>query len=192
MVRHLQRQMRVLLDQEDRRALAVELGHDVENLAHHERSETERRLVHQQEARPRHERPRHRQHLLLAARERAGQLLAPPAQRREALIHALDVGQHVGLVAALIGARREVLPDAHLREHQPVLGHQRDARRDDAGRRLADKLAAIERDGAAPRREHAGDVIIRVVLPAPFGTEQAGDLAPATESDTPFSASILP
>ena len=54
-----------------------------EDLLHHERREAEGRLVEQQEPRPQHQRARDRQHLLLAARQRAGLLPPPLLEARE-------------------------------------------------------------------------------------------------------------
>src|SRR5262249_9175978 len=53
----LQRHPRVLLDEQDRRALAVDVLHDAEDRLHQDRREPHRRLVEQQQARPRHQRP---------------------------------------------------------------------------------------------------------------------------------------
>src|SRR5712692_3756480 len=83
MVRDLQRQMGVLLDQENRHALAVQFGDDTEDFLDDDRSQAERRLIHQQNPRTRHQRARHRQHLLLAAGQRSGKLLAALLQRRK-------------------------------------------------------------------------------------------------------------
>ena len=60
----------------------------VEHLGDDERREAERRLVEQQQPRPRHQRARDRDHLLLAARERAGRRVEPRGQRREELADA--------------------------------------------------------------------------------------------------------
>src|SRR5258708_4641619 len=67
----LERLRRVLLDQEDGDALRVDLAHDLEDRLDEDRREAERRLVEHQELRLRHERAADREHLLLAAGERA-------------------------------------------------------------------------------------------------------------------------
>src|SRR5262249_25433776 len=65
----------VLLDQEDGHLLLlVDVADDLEDLLDDQRREAERRLVEQQQPRPAHQRPRDRQHLLLAARQRAAAL----------------------------------------------------------------------------------------------------------------------
>src|ERR1039457_2459028 len=74
-VSELQRMKSVLLDEKDRQSLAlVEIGDDLEDLLDDERRQTERRLVQEQKTRPAHQRPRDRQHLLLAAGKRSAAL----------------------------------------------------------------------------------------------------------------------
>src|SRR5882724_1024828 len=91
---------RVLLDQKDGELLLdVEGADDVENLPGDERGEAERRFVQQQEARPAHERARDRQHLLLAARERAPALVDALAQARKQLEDAGEIGVEIAGVA---------------------------------------------------------------------------------------------
>src|SRR5262245_20587256 len=72
----LERGAGVLLDQEDRDAELAQPHHDAEDLAYDQRGEAEARLVEQQEPWLRHQRAAERQHLALAARQRAGELLA--------------------------------------------------------------------------------------------------------------------
>src|ERR671927_565860 len=75
----------VLLHEQDRHALLVAQPDDqVEHEPDELRREAERRLLEEQEPRPRHERPRDRELLLLAARERGcGELEALPEDREE-------------------------------------------------------------------------------------------------------------
>src|SRR5207248_1204224 len=75
--------MRVLLDHEDGDALPV---HGLDQLQHaidEDRREPHGRLVHADHTRPTHQRARHRDHLLLAARERASRLAGAFAQTWE-------------------------------------------------------------------------------------------------------------
>src|SRR5688572_18035022 len=90
-LRDLERHVRVLLHEEDRGAVAVQLGDGAEDLLHHERREPERGFVHEEQARARHERAPHREHLLLAAGERARLLRGALLQSREPLENALDI-----------------------------------------------------------------------------------------------------
>src|SRR5919202_3079390 len=68
-VRDVERHERVLLDEKDRGALLVDLLDDLEDLLDEDRREAHRRLVEEKELGARHERPAHRDHLLLAASE---------------------------------------------------------------------------------------------------------------------------
>ena len=71
----------VLLDEDDRRAGPVDLGDRPEEpLGHHGR-EAEGQLVHEQQARPAHQRPPDRAHLLLATAEGARHLVQALAQK---------------------------------------------------------------------------------------------------------------
>src|SRR6516165_11176983 len=102
-MRELQGVKRVLLDQEHREfLLAVERSDRTENLARHERRQTERRLVQEQEPRPAHQRAADRKHLLFAAGKSAAALAAALLETREQRKHALDVGLEI----CAIGNRR--------------------------------------------------------------------------------------
>src|SRR5438552_158075 len=74
---HVQGHVRILLHEQDRRALGVDLADDLKNLRHDHRCEPQRRFVEQQQFRPRHQCPRDRQHLLFAATERPTDLILP-------------------------------------------------------------------------------------------------------------------
>src|SRR5215469_1958797 len=58
---------RVLLDEKDRGALTVDVLDDAKDRLDQDRRQPHRRLVEQQQARPRHQRPADGEHLLLAA-----------------------------------------------------------------------------------------------------------------------------
>ena len=72
-----------------RDAALAQLRHRLADLGDHRRHQPFGRLVEQQHLRLEAERARHGQHLLLAARQRAGALLQPLAQEREKVEHAL-------------------------------------------------------------------------------------------------------
>src|SRR6266851_2526752 len=76
----LQRLAGVLLHEQDRALLALELRDDPKDLAHEQGRQPERRLVEHQELRAGHQRPADGQHLLLAPAERRPELLAALAQ----------------------------------------------------------------------------------------------------------------
>ena len=95
-MRDAERHRGILLDDEDRRALLVDRADDVEHLVDEHRRQAHRRLVHQQQLRPRHQRAADRDHLLLAARQRAGILVEPLLDAREQCEDALIVGIELG------------------------------------------------------------------------------------------------
>src|SRR5262245_26986027 len=174
---YLQCHMCVLLDEQDGGSIVIELAHDVEYLCDDEGREPERRLVHEQHARPRHERAGDREYLLFPAGESSGQLLVSLAQPGEAGIHPLEISIDSGPVVALIGACEQVFAHAHLREDEPVLGHERDAVRDDSGRRKSDQLDAGELNRAAPRMQETGNRHHQRGLAGTVRANQAGDLS---------------
>ena len=177
LVGDLQRHVRVLLDHEDGDAVAVQLLDDVEDPLDDQRRQAHRRFIHHQELGPAHQCARHRQHLLLAARQRAGGLGPAFFQGGEPREQRLEVAGDRGMVAAQIGAGSQVFGHRHLRKHQPVLRHQGDAAADDAIGRLADQLVAVEAHRAAPRPQDAGDGVHQRRLAGAVGPEQAGDAA---------------
>src|SRR5918994_338605 len=86
-----------LLDHQDRDALARHLPHDLVELLHHDRCQPHGQLVEDEHRRVGDQRPRHRQHLLLATRQQPRQLGAALAQLREALVgRILGAGQRAG------------------------------------------------------------------------------------------------
>ena len=96
---------------------------DLEAPLDEDRCEAHRRLVHEHQLRARHERPAHRDHLLLAARERARELRAALVEEREERIHVLEV---LGRPAAVqVRAHLQILEHRHRAEEPPVLGHDR-------------------------------------------------------------------
>src|SRR5271165_3627355 len=83
-VGELQRLVRILLDQQHGRLLPlVDFADRAENLLDHERRQSERRLVEQQQPRTAHQRAGYRQHLLLAARKRTAALPSALIEDRE-------------------------------------------------------------------------------------------------------------
>jgi hypothetical protein len=66
-----------------RHAVSAQPLDDAEDLLHHQRRQAQAGLVEHQQLGLRHQRAAHRQHLALAARQRAGQLRAPFLQARE-------------------------------------------------------------------------------------------------------------
>ncbi len=128
-----------------------------EKLLHHHRREAQGQLVDDEDQRIRHEAAPDRQHLLLAARERAGLLAAPLGKAREQrqnLVEALRVGARGAL---RIGAQLEIFLDRHGGEELPSLGHEDEAARRLGVRRKPRHILAGEDDAPAPRRDAAED-----------------------------------
>jgi hypothetical protein len=138
----------------------VHLLDDLEAPLDQDRGEAHRRLVHQEQLRPRHERAAHRDHLLLAARERPCELLAALVQAREQAVYAVEVLAEVG-AAAQVRAQLEVLAHTERSEEPAVLRHDRDAPLDPVRRRDAGHVLALDRHGAAPRADDAEDRLQR-------------------------------
>ncbi len=90
-VRQRQRGQRVLLDQQHRGALGLQLLDRREDLLRHDRREPHRGLVEHEQLRARHHRPPDREHLLLAAGEQPRLVRAPLPQHREQLVHPVQV-----------------------------------------------------------------------------------------------------
>ena len=142
-VGEVERHRRVLLHHQHADALLlVHRAQDAEQLLHDERREAEGGLVQQHELGPQHERARHREHLLLAARERAGLLRAPLLEAREVAVHALQVRLHGVLVLARVGAEAQVLLGGQVDEGAAAVGHMGDAQAHDVlGGAAVDALA---------------------------------------------------
>ena len=87
----VERQLDVLLDQHDREPFGLQLRDGPADLVHDLRREALGRLVHQQHARIAHQGAADRQHLLLAAGERARILRVPLLQPREQAEYAIRV-----------------------------------------------------------------------------------------------------
>src|SRR5712692_11362965 len=146
----LERDVRVLLDDEHRQAIVgIELFDDAEDLLDDRRREPERRLVQHQQARPADERAGEREHLLLSAAERAGLLVTAALQPREVPEDPRSFVPQRAPLAANVGPHAQVLPDAELREQATPFGNVRDAGARDRVRLAARDLLALEDDLAA-------------------------------------------
>src|SRR3954453_18667286 len=173
----VERVVGVLLDEQDRRPLLVDLADDLVDLVDDHGRQPERRLVEQQQARAGHQRPAHREHLLLAAGHRAALLLLALLEAREERVDAVDVLADPGAVAAGERAHLEVLEDRHPREDAPPLGRLGDPDLGDRVARQALDVAAVEDDPPGPRRDDARDGPQRRRLAGAVGADQRDDLA---------------
>src|SRR4029077_7839578 len=149
--RHPQPPHRVLLDEQDRRALLVDLQDRLEDPLDEDRGKPHRRLVQQEQPRMRHERTADRDHLLLAAGEGSRALLLSFREPGKQRVDPFEVAAELRAVTALEGAHLEVLEPGHAREELAALGRLRDAEPNDVVRRLAGDVLATEHDRAAPR-----------------------------------------
>src|SRR3954471_21869118 len=91
-----------------------------EHLLNDHRCEPERRLVQDEEARLAHQRPRDRQHLLLASRERDRLLRPALAQAWEKLVCACKILRAARARPSQIRPEQEMLLDRHGGEHLPA------------------------------------------------------------------------
>ena len=132
------------------RRVARSADDDAEDLAHDQRREAERRLVEHQQPRPRHQRAAEREHLALAAGQRARELAraaragAESARRPRRASHRIAARRRRGVAER---AEREVVRDAHRREQLAPLGHEHQAARD----------ALLDRRAARPARPTIAD-----------------------------------
>ena len=192
-MRDVERHERVLLHEQDRRALGVDVGDDLEDLLDEDRREAERRLVEEEQLRAGHERATDGEHLLLAARQGAALLCRPLAKPREEV-------EHAGRV--LVGCRPA------LRVKPPIWRFSVTVRREKIRRpfrRMADAAAhEPERVGTRdlvavearpiPRARGGGPRSSRsvVVFPAPFAPMRVTISPRLTVMVMPFSAWMLP
>ena len=104
----------------------------------------------------RHQRAPDRAHLLLAAGERAGLLVAAVLEARKKLVHVREL--HVEAPAGLgtVGAHAQVFLDAETRKQPAVLRHVGNAAFHDAMRRQAGEQVIIEAQLAPADRDHPG------------------------------------
>src|SRR5712691_3614864 len=153
----LERERRVLLDEQNGDAARVDLLDHAEHSEHYRRGETERGLIEQEQARLRHERAPDREHLLLAAGERARRLLEPLAQDGK---YRADPFERFGTPRARrapVAAELEVLAHAHSGKEPPPLGHDGDAFTAERVAWQLRELAAIEPQRAGLDAVQAGD-----------------------------------
>src|SRR4051794_1111302 len=153
----------MLLDEQDARAALVrEPADDRQQPLDDDRREPQAELVEQEQPRPPRERARHRQHLLLAAREQPGAPVAQCVERREVL----ERGRRVEPL------QPEVLGDGQAEEDPAALEHVRQAApRQSVGRDTRD-VGAVEPHAAAHRPHEPRDDAQRRRLAGAVRSEQ--------------------
>ena len=166
--------MGVLLDQQDGQAFLLQRADRFPQPLDDDRREPFRRLVHDQAIRIGHQRAADRQHLLLAARQRLGALVAALVQAREQRVDALQIPA-VAVGVAL--GDQQVFLDAERRKYAAALRHQPHAAAHGLERGFLRDLVALEHDLAAARRIEADDRIHQRGLADAVAAEQAEDLA---------------
>ena len=182
-VRGAERHARVLLDEQNGRARLAERREEPHDLLHDEGRQAERRLVAQEQPRPAHQRAADGEHLLLAARQRARELRAPPVQHGKqaiGLLHArVEPAPEVAAAGQSVAAQLEVVEHGEVGEDAPPLRHQRDTRAEDRLGRLAGHVAPLERHAARGRRHEPGDGAEQRRLARAVGADEGHQLARA-------------
>jgi hypothetical protein len=136
-----------------------------------------RRLVHAQEPGSCHQRTADRDHLLLAARQGAGELLEALLDARKQREDARQILVEFGSAAPRIGAHFEIFVDRHAWEQAPRFQHRRDAAAHPFGGANAFQRMAVVKDLAAGRRDGSHDCLHRRRLARGVAAQQANDLA---------------
>src|SRR5262249_2537525 len=155
-MRELERPRHVLLDEDDRRAAAIDLLERLEDPLHRQRRQSEARLVEQEKPRARHEPAPDGAHLLLAARERAGELpftLAQPRKESEDDLERLVPPAPVRGAAAQL----QVVAHGHRWKELAPLRHVGDPPRDDLARAEPVGPPALELDAAGAHGPEPAD-----------------------------------
>ena len=155
--RHVQGELGVLFHEQDGDLLlCVESRDDVEDLVDQQRRQPHGRLIQQDQLGAGHQRPAHHGHLLLAAADEAGDLVALLLQPREVVVDHLQPLLDGTAELAHVGAHLEVLLHRQVLEDPAALDHLHDAQLGDLlGRHPVDALAhELDRAVGHLRRLH--------------------------------------
>ena len=186
--------MGVLLDQQDGHALRFQIGDDLEDRARDQRRKPERRLVEQHQPRPRHQGARDDQHLLLTARQRAGDLIDALGKNRKAIEHPVaDRVRCPAIPAARKAPRRRFSRTVSSRKRATAFRNIGDAEARDLVGLAADRAAPSKFDvAAADGRPAPSCAFSSVLLPAPLAPTSVTTSPSSTVSETRSSATTLP
>ena len=156
--RGLQRVAGVLLDQQHAGAALVDRPDGTEDVAHDQRREPERGLVEAEQLWFGHHGAAEHEHLLFAARERAGVLAAALLQPREHVEDAVDHAADFRVIAPVLEpAELEVFARGEERKDVAAFRHQRDAGKRALVRGEPRDVFAAEADRARARRQQSRD-----------------------------------
>src|SRR5436190_3928046 len=178
-IRNLQGDRRALLDHQNGDAeLAADIDQPREQIAHHDRRQAKRQLVHQQQSRSTDNGAPQRQHLALAAGEQACDPISQLAKLRKETI---DQRFAPLLLAALARNRRDkVLGDSQVREYLVALGHEHNATRSIPVRKPIFNALAVKDDRA---RRDAGIIEAEEPRDGTQGRGLAGAVGPEQRDD---------
>ena len=174
-IRRVQRHEHVLLDQEQRRALAIDLLDHVDQAVDDLGREAERQLVDHQQLRPRHHAPSDRDHLLLPTRQRARLARQLVLQRREVVEHARHVVADLA-IAPQVRTQEQVLLDRHRPEQAPALRHVGDALPDQHLRPRVGDVFARKRDRPGGGADQAAQDTEQSGFPSAVRADQSDQL----------------
>ncbi len=172
-----QGERQVLLHEQDRQALRVELVDDLEDVLNEARRQAEGRLVEHEQASARHQAAANGQHLLLAAREGAGHLAHALGEARQQGQNPFEFRLAMGPRAPVEARQQQVLADAHLGKHETAFGNLDDAALDPMLRRELRYVLAFEQDRSRHRRHDARETVDQGRLAGVVGAQEPDDLA---------------
>src|SRR5665647_3555499 len=175
--RELERDRHVLLHQHAGEALAIEVAYASEHALHDGGRETQRRLVEHHQIRRAHQAASDSEHLLLAAGQRAGELMAALGQGRKQRVDVIEVALARGARARQHGAHGQIFGDRQRRENLAAFGDLADAEIADLVARPAGNIQAAEIYAPARRPVHAGDGADQRGLAGAVGTDNGDNRA---------------
>jgi hypothetical protein len=173
------------------RPLAHKLRSDVEDAVDHHRRQAAGGFVQDQQLRVADHALRHRQDLLLAARQARGHLLAALGHLGEQRIDAIELAA-VAVRRMRVGADQQVVLHRQAVEHAVALQHLHHAGLHDLARRQLRDVAAGEAHAAARLGINPDTACSSVLLPAPLRPRITTNSPLRTSSETPCTTSALP
>src|SRR5438067_2156541 len=176
-VRDLERAQRVLLDQQNRDAIVVDLLDDVEHGVHHLWRKAQRGFVEQKELRLRQQAAGDGEDLLLATRELAGRKVPALAEDWKLLHQSLDVAMGGAAVATRPRPELEVLEDGQTSQDLASLRYLDQALANDPIGRRGHEVERAEARDARMRAQYARQGIEDGRLAGPVRANQRDDLS---------------